>query len=200
MKDVDDDPEIKELDDILNSFNSENERNERNKANIDSDDDGSDTSVDSDEENEDDKDKSKKSSFACLYCPKGPKTTFQTKFSLMNHQKDIYGLKKTDKFFAPSHLKCPICPYVIQCEVSMSKHLRDAHQIYDKKCDDCEFTSNMDLVMSHHVANNHKNTASMRTCAVCKIVLRDKKNLAGHYFSKHNILDPSKVKLLQKSC
>ena len=202
-----DDPEIRELDDILNSFNNENEdlnkSKERNKANIDSDDDGSDTSVDSEEEHEEVKPKSKNTSYSCLYCQDystGPKTTFQSRDALMNHQKDIFGLKKNDKFFVRSHLKCPHCTYMIQCEVSMSKHLRDAHQIQEKKCENCSFKSNMDAIMSHHVTNNHKNTASLRTCAVCGIVLRDKKNLAGHYFSKHNILDPSKLKNLQKPC
>ena len=54
------------------------------------------------------------------------------------------------------------------------------------ECENCDFTSNMDPIMNHHVTNNHKNNASLRTCGVCGIVLRDKKNLAGHYFSKHN--------------
>ena len=36
---------------------------------------------------------------------------------------------------------------------------------------------------------------SNRKCSVCKMVLRDKKNLAGHYFSKHNILDYKKYLL-----
>ena len=36
---------------------------------------------------------------------------------------------------------------------------------------------------------------SNRKCTVCKMVLRDKKNLAGHYFSKHNILDYKKYLL-----
>eukprot|EP00090_Calanus_glacialis_P021531 TRINITY_DN33211_c0_g1_i1.p1 TRINITY_DN33211_c0_g1~~TRINITY_DN33211_c0_g1_i1.p1 ORF type:complete len:813 (-),score=188.85 TRINITY_DN33211_c0_g1_i1:41-2479(-) len=199
-----DDPEIKELDDILNSFNNENEdynkSKERNKANIESDEDGSDTSVDSEEEQEVNKEKPKKTCYSCLYCPEGPKTTFQSKDALLNHQKDIFGLKKNEKFFVRSHLKCPYCNYMIQCEVSMSKHLGDNHQIQDKKCENCDFTTNMDAIMNHHVSNNHKNTASLRTCGVCGIVLRDKKNLAGHYFSKHNILDPSKLKNLQTKC
>jgi len=196
-----DDPEIKELDDILNSFNNENVENEilkeRNKANIGSDDDGSDTSVDSDEETTKDEVKKKKTSFSCLYCHKGPKTTFQSKDSLMNHQKDILGLKKNEKFFMRPHLNCPQCSFMIQCEVSMSQHLAEKHQVQDKKCDSCSFQTNMTAIMNHHITNNHKDNVIHRTCAVCGIVLRDKKNLTGHYFSKHNILDPSKFKNLQ---
>lgn len=37
-----------------------------------------------------------------------------------------------------------------------------------------------------------RNDESHRQCGVCKMVLRDKKNLAGHYYSKHNILDYKK--------
>ena len=195
-----DDPEIKELDDILNSFNNGNESlKERNKANIGSDDDGSDTSVDSDEDQERNqvKEKKKKNSYSCLYCHKGPKSTFLSKDSLMNHQKDIFGLRKNEKFFMRPHLNCPHCSFMIQCEVSMSQHLADKHQVPDKKCGSCGFETNMTSIMNHHITNNHKDNVIHRTCAVCGIVLRDKKNLTGHYYSKHNILDPSKLKSFQ---
>ena len=78
--------------------------------------------------------------------------------------------------------------------------MAETHQVQDIKCKNCNFKSNMEAIMNHHAVNNHKDTTALRTCAVCGVVLRDKKNLTGHYFSKHNILDPSKLKKFQTSC
>ena len=55
------------------------------------------------------------------------------------------------------------------------------------------FTTNLSAALSHHLARDHADTESKRTCLVCGTVLKDRKNLAGHYFSKHNVLDPSKL-------
>jgi len=200
---LDEEPQIMDVDELLKSFDSGNKdssRNkERNKANFESDDDGSDTSVDSDNLDED-LPKSKTSVFSCAYCFDKTKITYLSKDALANHQKDIFGLKKNDRLFVKPHLKCPKCEYQVQCEVILSKHIEKLHaEITKKKCEHCDFKTNLNPVMNHHLSFNHKNVASIRTCAVCGIVLRDKKNLAGHYFSKHNILDPSKLKNLSNS-
>ena len=58
-------------------------------------------------------------------------------------------------------------------------------------------TGKFGIKASNYISNIllFRHDESNRKCSVCKMVLRDKKNLAGHYFSKHNILDYKKYLL-----
>merc|ERR1719400_2203409 len=122
-------------------------------------------------------------------------TASTTRDALDNHQKDIFGLDKTEKFFTRPKLQCEQCNYRVGCEATMANHMKVVHKAPEAKCDICPFKSHLKAILLHHVANEHRHDESNRKCSVCKMVLRDKKNLAGHYFSKHNILDYKKYLL-----
>lgn len=142
----------------------------RNKANIDSDDEGSDTSAD-ESDDEEKPTKGTKQSFSCPYC-KDPKTAFTTRYvfyqieliliydnfrdALDNHQKDIFGLDKTEKFFTRPKLQCEQCNYRVGCESTMANHMKIVHKTHEAKCDICPFKSHLKAILLHHVANEHR--------------------------------------------
>ena len=126
----------------------------RNKANINSDDDGSDTSADESDEEEKPA-KGIRQSFACPYC-KDPKTVFSSKDALENHQKDIFGLEKSDKFFVRPKLQCESCNYKVGCEATMANHMKVVHKTPESQCSLCPFKSHLKGILLHHVANEHR--------------------------------------------
>ena len=128
--------------------------NNRNKANRESDDDGSDTSADESEEDEKTT-KGPKQSFACPYC-KDPKTAYTSREALENHQKDIFGLNKSQKFFVRTKLQCDQCSYKVGCEATMADHMKMVHTTPESKCTICPFKSHYKAILVHHVANEHR--------------------------------------------
>merc|ERR1712106_234309 len=96
-----------------------------------------------------------KVSYTCDYCdPTNPRASYTSRDALHRHQKDIWGVKRDEKFYMRSPLNCPTvddCDYRVNCEKIMADHLSNIHKVENIKCNFCSFASSMQAILDHHV-------------------------------------------------